>query len=64
MFNTNIVSNTDAPTMNMVNNKYRPNSGTDSDVGGMISLMSKKNIVCDRSTEITSTTFSPESAGK
>jgi hypothetical protein len=59
-----IVITTDKPTSNMVNSKYFPSRGKASDVEGIISDMSKKNMVCDSKIEMLSAIFSPESAGK
>ena len=42
----------DNETNIIVNNKYFPNKGTASDVGGMISASSKKNTVNDSRMEI------------
>lgn len=64
MFSTTIVTTTDKVTSIIVNNKYFPNKGTVSDVGGIISANSKKNTVNDRRIEIQSEIFSPESEGK
>lgn len=59
-----IVITTDKPTSNMVNNRYFPSNGNARDVEGMISDISKKNMVWDRRIEILKAIFSPESAGK
>ena len=40
-----IVMSTDRPTRNMVKRRYLPSNGTASDVDGIISEMSRKNIV-------------------
>lgn len=64
MFMMMIVTTTHRATSNMVNNKYLPSSGNDSDVDGMISEMSKKNIVWDKRIVMHSEIFSLESAGK
>lgn len=48
----------------IVNNKYFPNSGTASDVGGIISANSKKNTVNESRIDTQSVTFSPESDGR
>lgn len=52
------------PTSTMVKSKYFPNNGNANDVDGIISEISKKNIVCDNKMLMHSATFSPESAGK
>lgn len=59
-----MVITTDRPTSNIVNSKYFPSKGNARDVEGMISDISKKNIVCDRRIEILNAIFSPESAGR
>ena len=61
---TAIVTTTDNVTSIIVNNKYFPNSGTVSDVGGIISTNSKKNTVNDSNILIHNEIFSPESLGK
>lgn len=47
-----------------MNKRYLPSKGNAKDVEGMISDISKKNMVCDRRIEMQSAIFSPESAGK
>jgi len=42
-----IVMTTLRPTSNMVNSRYFPSSGNASEVDGIISDMSRKNMVCD-----------------
>jgi hypothetical protein len=64
MLRMTMVMRTERPTRNMVKSKYLPSKGTASDVDGMISEMSKKNMVCDRRMEMQRATFSPESAGR
>lgn len=59
-----MVMTTLRPTSIMVKSKYFPRSGSASDVDGMISEISKKNIVCDRRILMQRAIFSPESAGK
>lgn len=59
-----MVITTDRPTRIMVKRRYFPNRGKAKDVEGMISEMSKKNIVCDKRIEIHKAIFSPESAGR
>lgn len=59
-----MVTTTDNVTSSMVNNKYLPNSGTVSDVGGIISANNKKNTVNDNKILIHNEIFSPESLGK
>lgn len=61
---TAIVTTTDNVTSIIVNNKYFPNSGTVSDVGGIISTNKRKNTVNDSKMLIQSDIFSPESLGK
>lgn len=61
---TAIVTTTDNVTSIIVNNKYFPNSGTVSDVGGIISTNNRKNTVNDSKMLIQSDIFSPESLGK
>lgn len=63
-FSTTIVTTTDSVTSIIVNNKYFPNSGTVSDVGGIISANSKKNTVRERRIDMQSEIFSPESEGR
>lgn len=58
-----IVMSTESPTRHMVKSRYLPRSGRASDVEGIISDMSRKNIVCDSSVVMHRATFSPESAG-
>jgi hypothetical protein len=64
MLKMTMVMRTERPTRNMVKSKYLPSKGTASDVDGMISEMSKKNMVCERRMEMHRATFSPESAGR
>lgn len=52
------------PTSNMVKSRYFPRRGSASDVEGIISDISKKNIVCDRRMLMHRAIFSPESAGR
>ena len=59
-----MVMRTERPTRNMVNRRYLPSKGTASDVDGMISDISRKNIVCDNRMDIHRAIFSPESAGR
>lgn len=59
-----MVMRTERPTRNMVKSRYLPSNGTANEVDGMISEMSKKNMVCDRRMLMHSATFSPESAGR
>jgi len=59
-----MVMTTESPTRIIVNSKYLPSRGRASDVDGMISDMSRKNIVWERRIEMQSAIFSPESAGK
>lgn len=59
-----MVITTERPTNIIVNKRYFPRRGSAKEVEGMISDMSKKNIVCDKSIEIHSAIFSPESAGR
>jgi hypothetical protein len=47
-----------------VKSRYLPSRGRASDVDGMISDMSRKNMVWERRIEMQSAIFSPESAGK
>ena len=51
-----MVTRTDRPTRNMVKSRYLPSSGTASDVDGMISEISTKNMVCDSRIEMHSAT--------
>jgi len=64
MLSIPIVTTTLRPTNIIVNSRYFPNNGSASDVEGIISDISKKNIVCDSKMLIHNATFSPESAGK
>lgn len=48
----------------MVNSRYFPSNGNAREVEGIISEISKKNMVWDSSMEILKAIFSPESAGK
>lgn len=59
-----MVITTERPTSNMVNSKYFPSNGKAREVDGIISEISKKNMVCDRRMEILKAIFSPESAGR
>lgn len=59
-----MVITTDNPTKIMVNKRYFPKSGKANEVEGMISEMSKKNMVCDSKIEMHNAIFSPESAGR
>lgn len=59
-----IVITTENATITMVNRMYLPSNGSASDVDGIISEISKKNMVCDRRMLIHNAIFSPESAGK
>lgn len=59
-----MVITTDSPTRIIVKSRYLPSSGRANDVDGMISDMSRKNMVWDRRIEIHSAIFSPESAGR
>lgn len=59
-----IVMTTLNPTSNMVKSRYFPSRGSASDVDGMISEISKKNMVCDRRILMHRAIFSPESAGR
>lgn len=59
-----MVTTTDSPTSIMVKRRYLPSNGSARDVDGMISDISKKNIVCDSKMLMQSATFSPESAGR
>lgn len=59
-----IVMTTLSPTSSMVKSRYLPSSGRARDVDGIISDISKKNMVCDRRMEMHRAIFSPESAGK
>lgn len=59
-----MVTQTENATSTIVNNKYFPNNGNAKDVDGIISDISKKNIVCDNKILIVNAIFSPESAGK
>lgn len=59
-----IVMTTLSPTSNMVKSKYLPSRGRASDVDGIISEMSKKNMVCDSRILMHKAIFSPESAGR
>lgn len=55
---------THKPTINMVNSRYLPNNGKASEVDGIISDMSKKNMVCESNIVIHKAIFSFESAGR
>lgn len=59
-----IVMTTLRPTSSMVNSRYLPSRGSANEVDGMISDMSKKNMVCDRRILMHNAIFSPESAGR
>lgn len=64
MFKMIIVMTTLNPTSNIVKRRYFPRSGSANEVDGMISEMSKKNMVCDRRMLMQRAIFSPESAGR
>lgn len=53
-----------SPTKSMVKSRYLPSSGNASDVDGIISEISRKNMVCESRMLMQSAIFSPESAGK
>lgn len=55
---------TDKATRTIVNRIYLPSNGKAKEVDGIISDISKKNIVCDNNILIHKAIFSPESAGK
>lgn len=59
-----MVIRTDSPTRHMVKSRYLPSRGMASEVDGMISDMSRKNMVCDSKVVMQRATFSPESAGR
>jgi len=59
-----MVMTTETPTRNIVNKRYFPRRGSARDVDGMISDISKKNIVCERRMLMHRAIFSPESAGR
>jgi hypothetical protein len=59
-----IVTTTLNPTSTIVKRRYFPNNGSAKEVDGIISDISKKNIVCDSKMLIQRATFSPESAGR
>lgn len=59
-----MVMRTDSPTRHMVKSRYLPRRGMASEVDGMISDMSRKNMVCDSKVVMQRATFSPESAGR
>ena len=63
-FITKMVTPTEKLTRIKVNIKYFPKSGIANDVGGIISDNSKKKTPSDRTMEIESDIFSPESGGK
>jgi hypothetical protein len=48
----------------MVKRRYLPKRGMARDVDGMISDISRKNMVCDSRVVMHRATFSPESAGR
>lgn len=59
-----IVTRTLRPTSIIVKSKYFPSNGNANDVDGIISDISKKNIVCDSRILMHNAIFSPESAGR
>lgn len=59
-----MVMTTLRPTSIMVKSRYLPSSGNANEVDGMISEMSRKNMVWERRILMQSAIFSPESAGK
>lgn len=59
-----IVITTERPTRTIVNKMYFPRRGNARDVEGMISDISKKNIVWERRMLMHNAIFSPESAGR
>lgn len=59
-----MVITTEKPTRIIVKRRYLPSRGRASDVDGMISDMSRKNMVWESRIEMQSAIFSPESAGK
>lgn len=59
-----IVITTESPTKTIVKSMYFPNKGSAKDVDGIISEMSKKNIVCESRIFMQRAIFSPESAGR
>lgn len=59
-----MVMTTLSPTSSMVKRRYLPSSGSANEVEGMISDISKKNMVCDRRMLMHRAIFSPESAGR
>lgn len=58
------MTRTERLTSDIEKRRYLPRSGTARDVDGMYSRTRRRNIVCDRMMEMTSTIFSPESAGR
>lgn len=64
MFSIMMVTRTLSPTNIIVKSRYFPSNGNANDVLGIISDISKKNIVCDNKILMQSAIFSPESAGK
>jgi len=59
-----IVITTENPTRIIVKSRYLPSNGNASDVDGIISDISKKNMVCESKILMQSAIFSPESAGR
>ena len=59
-----MVMRTDSPTRHIVKRRYLPKRGMARDVDGMISDISRKNMVCDSRVVMHRATFSPESAGR
>lgn len=59
-----MVITTDNPTSTIVNRMYFPRRGRARDVEGMISEISKKNMVWDNRMLMHRAIFSPESAGR
>jgi hypothetical protein len=48
----------------MVNRRYSPIRGMTKEVDGMVSVITRRNTVKDRRTEMQRVTFSPQSEGR